>query len=54
MVALHTVDNAPQHSDAIDVDGFLTDIDEQAISVVPKVTFKDCSHDVDHFFSPQY
>jgi hypothetical protein len=37
--------------DALDVDGFLADIDVQAVPEVPKTTLKDRSRDVDHFFS---
>jgi hypothetical protein len=40
--------------DVLDVDGFLADIDVQAVPEVPKTTLKDRSRDVDHFFSPTY
>ena len=38
--------------DVLDVDGFLADIDIQAVPEVPKTTLKDHSRDVDHFFLP--
>ena len=42
------------HMDATDSDGFLMDIDVQPIWAVPKMSFKDCSHDIDHLFSQTY
>ncbi|KAI9442836.1 hypothetical protein F5148DRAFT_1293114 [Russula earlei] len=47
-------EETPIWVDVFDVDGFLADIDVQAVPEVLKTTLKDCSHDVDHFFSPSY
>jgi hypothetical protein len=42
------------HLDAINEEGFLADIDVQAVPEIPKTTLKDRSRDVDHFFSPSH
>jgi len=40
--------------DVLDVDGFLADIDVQAVPEALKTALKDRSHNVDHFFLPTY
>ena len=47
----------PRQSEAVDEDGFLTDIDIQPIPDTPTgnvLSQKDRSHDVDHFFTPSF
>ncbi|KAH9012954.1 hypothetical protein EDB83DRAFT_2321819 [Lactarius deliciosus] len=46
--------DALRQSDAVDKDGFLIDVDVQSISDAPKVSLKDQSRDVDHFFTPAF
>jgi len=49
------VPEPPRRPEATNPDGFLIDIDVQDITdPVPKVTPKERSRDVDHFFSPAY
>ena len=50
----NSVQEPPSHSDVNDTDAFLVDIDVQAVLEVLKVTLKDCSRNVNHFFSPSY
>jgi len=46
----------PRQSEAVDEDGFLIDVDIQLIPDTPagKVSLKDRSRDIDHFFTPSF
>jgi hypothetical protein len=49
---MQDIREVPRQSDAVDKDGFLLDVEVQSISDTPKVSLKDRSRDVDHFFTP--